>query len=193
MLRLSRRQPAAGSRILLPGGNHPAAEFLWRSRSGSTSASLPLTSAKCTGSRTAAQATASPACSGLGSHQGVPRDGRQHLKSSRQWSCVNGVPHGRRSSRWSFPVIGTFLMRSSTAFETSFAGPSVPIADGDETSGASVGVRMTHLRFIPAQTLPSWVKLRMRRRGCSITRLPRTDLNRRFQNVSNQDRTRGKD
>ena len=163
MLRSSRRQASAGSTILLPGGNCPAAEFPWRSRSGSILASLPLTSARNMDLRTTAQGTASPACSGLGSHQGVHREGRQHLKSARQWSCVNGILHGRRSSQWSFPIIGTFPMRSSTAVETSSAGPSVPIADGDETNGASVGVRLTHPRFIPAQTLPSWFKLRMGR------------------------------
>ena len=48
--------------------------------------------------------------------------------------------------------------------------------------------------FVSAQTLPSWFKLRMGGRGCSITRLPRTDLNRRLHpHVSNQDRTRSKD
>ena len=160
MFRVSRWQASAGSRLLFPGGNCPAAEFPWRSRSGSTLASLPLTSARSTDLRTAAQGTASPACSGLGSHQGVHREGRQHLKSARQWSCVNGVLHGRRSSRWSFPIIGTFSMRSSTAAGTSSGEPSVPIADGDETSGASVGVRKTHPRFIPAQTLPSVVSVK---------------------------------
>ena len=58
-------------------GNCPAAEFLWRSRSGSTLTSLPLLSAKCTGSRIAAQATASPACSGPASHLPAQEAGSQ--------------------------------------------------------------------------------------------------------------------